>query len=167
MGLFTSGQSGLRAQREYDHEKRLAYDKKMNEIKQMLDSYQESLHAYQLKLKSFEATEADHMAAVQVALDLTYVKEELEEMKSSQDDYGKKQDELIQTVGKLNHEIMESTNKNSSEYKYDIMNKLDYMLDTLQNGNKKLKTALGFSLFFNLLGAVGIIFVIINLLYWY
>ncbi len=163
MGLFTTGQSIAKVRKGTKNTSRETYERRLDEYKQVLDAYKENLASYEMKLRTFEATEEDHMAAVQVALDLTYIKEELDEIKVNQDESATKREELLQKVIRLDNAIVEPIKRNSFENKNEILNRLDTVLHKMHANHKALKIALGFSLFFNLLSIGGLIFVILYL----
>lgn len=164
MGLFTTGQAISRVRKGTKAISREAYEKKLEEYKSVLDSYRENLNAYEMKLKTFDSSEEDHMAAVQVALDLTYIKEELDEIKTNQDLGTKKREEIFQRVMRLDNTIIDPIKKSSLENKNEIINHVDQLIEVVRKNHKGLKLALGFSLIMNVLSMGGLIFAILYIL---
>ncbi len=142
---------------------------------ELLDAYEKGIKTYQNKLEGFQVTEEDKMAAVQVALDLTYLKEELDVMRPAQEQMARdltelrsmlealrpQQEDIADKIGKIDNTIIEPIKKNYTANKNATLEKLDEVMETGKKGNKGVKIALGFSLFFNILSTGGLIFVIL------
>lgn len=64
----------------------------------LLEDYRRVLDKYQKKVDAVNISEEDKMAAVQVALDLTYLKEGLDELKPNQDQLSKEITSLREAI---------------------------------------------------------------------
>jgi len=85
----------------------------------LLDEYKKTLEKCQKKLDARSVYEEDKMADVQVALDLTYLKEELDELRPNQDQLSREMvslQEMMQEVIQTQKQIVD---------KLDILDKLD------------------------------------------
>lgn len=119
--------------------------------------YRELLEEYRTHLDAVSATEEDQMAAVQVALDLTYIKEELDGIVG-------RQKEINQNISKIDNTIIEPIKKNYTANRTATVEKLDEVIQVINQSNKGLKTALGISLFFNVLCAGSLLFIVLWIL---
>lgn len=108
--------------------------------RQQLRQCEMILVQYEKKLEHYDVSEEDKMAAVQMALDLTYIKEELDSVKNSQEevtDYfnrtleraicllyeeGKKQNEIIlDKVQQLKSDIPQLVKQNTEEITEEVV----------------------------------------------
>lgn len=136
---------------------RLSTEKDRSENQKMLEEYRTALEEYQAHLDLISSTEEDQMAAIQVALDLTYIKEELDRIAGSQKEIG-------QNISKIDNTIIEPIKQNYTANRNATIEKLDEVISTVENNNRGLKTVLWVSLFFNILCAGGLTFVILWIL---
>lgn len=150
----------------------------------LLEGYRESLKMYQNKLERLNKTlvpeniENDHMAAVQVALDLTYIKEELDEIELGQERLDKEihilkdlfegmeagQQEVAVQIGQIDKTIIEPIKKNYTANRFSMISKMDEVIGITKSENKVLKIALVFSLILNLASVGGLAFIILYIL---
>lgn len=96
----------------------------------LLEDYRRVLEKYQKKVDAVSISEEDKMAAVQVALDLTYLKEGLDEIKPNQDQISKEiaslrqaMEEVAQKQALESVENMEEIIQNSVKQAYEEQQK--------------------------------------------
>lgn len=154
--------TGLRSAGEATVEKLLKAfkvnsEEERKEYQELLGEYRSCLAAYEEKLEAQSATEEDQMAAVQVALDLTYIKEELDGIVS-------REKEITDKIAKIDSTIIEPIKKNYTANRTATVEKLDEVMEAVKESNKSLRTALSISLFFNVLCVGGLAFVVLWIL---
>lgn len=187
--------------------------KQVKSVVDVLDQYKDTLTKFLAKIEKLEAekieiSKEDQMAAVQVALDLTYLKEELDVMKPSQDLIVKEMQsvremlendvqlimetqgndrqfieetlradklsikEILERITKIDEDqrflqekisglstdIIEPIKSNYTANRNAVNDKLDEVMEVVQKGNGKVKTALIVSLILNVIMAGGLIF---------
>ena len=67
----------------------------------LLEGYRRALEKYEKKAEALNVSKEDQMAAIQVALDLTYLKEELDVMKPCQEQMAKNMEALNEMLKEL------------------------------------------------------------------
>ncbi|MCR5792901.1 MAG: hypothetical protein K6G65_07010 [Lachnospiraceae bacterium] len=127
----------------------MSFENELEESKELLSGYKDCLEACQRKIEDLSATEEDQMAAVQVALDLTYIKEAVDEMAVLQK-------EITEEIGKLDTTIIEPIKKNYTANRNATVKKLDEILLYVKAKNRGMKVALIISIVVNLLCAGGV-----------
>lgn len=163
-----------------EYEKTLsAYEAGIEENEKMLSGYKNQLaetesmiHNYECKLRSFSSTEEDQMAAVQVALDLTYIKEELDVMKKHTDqlfsqktnEIIEKQEDIIKRFMDVNASITEPLKRQMHSQEASLMDFLKERESQNASSSRGIKIMLGISLFMNFLMAGGLTFIILYVL---
>lgn len=176
MGLFTR-EYNFNIPRQYDSRRAMAetlarYDSRLEQYEKALSSYRQQLADYESQLKKYEQTDEDQMAAVQAALDLTYIKEELGGMRKYQEDtlsgqakdLALKQDDIFRKVVRLDQELGERLENlfKEQECRLEEMEVRQEQLE--RKSHKGLKQALGVLIFFTAAGLGGIAFIIMYLL---
>ncbi|MFA9463515.1 MAG: hypothetical protein ACERKN_04420 [Velocimicrobium sp.] len=148
--------------------------KQMKNYFLLLDEYKKTLDKYQKKIETFGVSEEDKMAAVQVALDLTYLKEELDEIKPKQDQLAVEMDSLHQMMkeisllqkqieekfAQIDKVIIEPIMENYSSNRIEIIDKFDQVMEYTK---KKSKMML-FSLILNVVSIGGVVFIMLYLM---
>lgn len=132
-------------------------EKERKEYQELLEEYRSSLAACQERLDTLNVTEEDHMAAVQVALDLTYIKEELDGIVG-------RQKEIDNKFSRIDSTIIEPIKKNYTANRTATVEKLDEVMAAVKESNKGLRTALHISLFFNIVCAGALAFIVLWIL---
>lgn len=127
------------------------------EYKKLLEESKSCLLECRALLEQLSTKEEDQMAAVQVALDLTYIKEELDDIVQSQKISSDK-------MSKIDTTIIEPIKKNYTANRTATVEKLDEVLEEIKKGNQGLKYALGFSLLLNIASVGGLVFIILWIL---
>lgn len=147
----------------------------------LLEGYRESLKLYQEKLEKAitdRSMEEDHLAAAQAALELTIIKEELDQLGSKQekmaDEFGQLktliqsmeagQQEVSAQIGQIDNTIIEPIKKNYTANRFSMLAKMDEVIAITKSENKALKIALLISMVLNLFSAGGLIFIILYIL---
>lgn len=144
----------------------------------LLDDYKRTLEKYQKKVDALNITEEDQMAAVQVALDLTYLKEELEGMKPCQDQLSKEvaslremleeiaptQKQITEKIEGIDTTIIEPVKKNYTANRTAINEKLDQVMEVVGKKGNGMRIALILSLILNVLTTGGLVFVILYMM---
>jgi len=143
----------------------------------LLDEYKKTLDKYQKKLDAHSVSEEDKMAAVQVALDLTYLKEELDELRPNQDQISNEiaslqelmqevtqtQKQIVEKLGGIDNLIIEPVNKNYTANRMEIIEKFEQVLEV----TKKKSRLMVISLIVNVIcsGAlIGVILFLLNII---
>ncbi|MDK2807287.1 MAG: hypothetical protein PWP24_16 [Clostridiales bacterium] len=148
--------------------------KQIRNLSLILSEYKKILEEYQKKMDSFHVSEEDKMAAVQVALDLTYLKEELDEIKPYQDQFINEIDSLHQLVKEMaltqkrmeeklaefDKTILEPVVTNYSSNRIEIIDKFEQVMDFTKKKSKWMVV----SFVFSLINLSGIVFVILYLI---
>jgi hypothetical protein len=139
------------------------YKSSLQEYRDELEGYRNSLEQYEKKLEGFRATEEDQMAAVQVALDLTYIKEELNGIVDRQKQITDKV-EKIDKIDRLDSLIIEPIKKNYTANRTATIEKLDEIQENVRRSNQGLRAILWISLFINAISLGGLAFIILWIL---
>lgn len=155
------------------------YDSRLEEYSGTLLKYQSRLEEneallmeYKQKLNEIEATEEDQMAAVQVALDLTYIKEELDEVKQHQEEVLTLQaNELEEKLHKILGEFAQLKAAIAEPLEKQLHKDRDILEDIIRETEKNIvssgsgwKKILGISMVFHIISLGGIVFGILYML---
>lgn len=127
------------------------------EYRKLLEECKGCLLECRERLEQMSAKEEDQMAAVQVALDLTYIKEELDGIVQSQKISSDK-------ISKIDTTIIEPIKKNYTANRAATVEKLDEVLEAVKQRNQSLKYMLGFSLLLNVASVGSLVFIILWIL---
>lgn len=150
----------------------------------LLEGYRESLKLYQDKLERLDkamadrSIEEDHLAAAQAALELTLIKEELDQLGMKQqytaDEVRQlkilikgmeaEQQEVSAQIGQIDNIIIEPIKKNYTANRFSMLAKMDEVIAVTKTGNRGLKIALMISMILNLFSAGCLIFIILYIL---
>ncbi|MGB4660552.1 MAG: hypothetical protein WBI07_15355 [Mobilitalea sp.] len=145
------------------------YDRKLAEYSKILEYYRECLLEYSCKLNDLDKKNmGNQLAAVQGALDITYLREQgektfeiIEEMKA----------ELNQKVSVLDTNVVNRLSELTIELQKQnaIVNKQLQMelagsLEILKKSSKNSNTLLGFLFVFNIFGLSGLAFLVLYVL---
>lgn len=183
MGLFTK-ESNYRIQAQNEEKKLVQilarYDAQLENYRSTLEECQRQIsengkivQEFKQHQKTAETMEKDQMAAVQVALDLTYIKEELDEVKQHQDDLlsGKPfkiAEKLDEITAKLNSVNTSSGTDTLRRQLQSMEANLDQAIkrteSTQGKKNKSFWLLLIFSLLLNLMATGGIVYMILVLI---
>ncbi|MFW5631744.1 MAG: hypothetical protein ACOCMZ_01160 [Acetivibrio ethanolgignens] len=127
------------------------------EYRRLLEECKSCLLECRERLEQLSAKGEDQMAAIQVALDLTYIKEELDGIVQVQKISSDK-------ISKIDTTIIEPIKKDYTANRVATVEKLDEVLETVNKKNQGLRYVLGFSLLLNMASLGGLIFIILWIL---
>lgn len=163
-----------------------AYDRQLSKYRQQLFEYSQKLEEYRnfmtsnstrsrelleeyySKLKALNVNEEDKMAAVQMALDLTYIKEELDEVcrgmdensfgqtKQQLEQLDERQQDLLLRIVNLDHTVGNPIRKELQESREEMAAKQERFAVKVNKSIGSLKIMLLFSLLLNVACLVGI-----------
>lgn len=150
----------------------------------LLEGYRESLKLYQDKLEKLDkamadrSIEEDHLAVAQAALELTLIKEELDQLGIKQQYMADEvqqlkilikgmeagQQQVSAQIGQIDNTIIEPIKKNYTANRFSILAKMDEVIATIKTGNRGIKIVLMISMILNLFSACGLTFIILYIL---
>ena len=144
----------------------------------LLDGYKKVLEKYKKQVEILSISEEDKMAAVQVALDLTYLKEELDQIKLNQEELSNEiillndrmqeitqiQKQSMEKYENVDSLIIEPLKKNMTYNQTSILEQFDEITEVTKKKSGGLKGLMIFSLILNVICIGGVSVIILYIL---